>query len=289
MNNTFSFVAIDFETMTPAHTSACSIGLVKVENNFITRKFYSLIKPIPDDYNNNNSIINGITREMTATAPTFQELFLTIKNFIGDSIILCHQYTADIYILEACMKHYNLSGINTSNYICTYTLFQKSLKECCYDFGITISSHHDALADAEACALCFLRYKGILSAGNTGNSIKDIMRNPASRHYEKQTLKAPTADQIINKDTIFYLSSTVITGTFENFPERNELGRLLQSLGADINTAISKKTNIVIIGSGAGPSKLKKIQDLKEGGYNIKLIYEPELIDILRSINKYNR
>ena len=67
-----------------------------------------------------------------------------------------------------------------------------------------------------------------------------------------------------------------------------ELGKLLQSLGADINTSITKKTNIVIIGNGAGPSKLKKTQELKDSGYNIKLIYEPELIDVLQSVNQYN-
>lgn len=55
----------------------------------------------------------------------------------------------------------------------------------------------------------------------------------------------------------------------------------LQSLGADINTSISKKTNIVVIGDGAGPSKLRKIEELRESGCDIRIIYEPELIDIL--------
>ena len=44
-----NFCAIDFETMTPARTSACAIGMVEVRDNVIMRKFYSLIKPIPDE------------------------------------------------------------------------------------------------------------------------------------------------------------------------------------------------------------------------------------------------
>ena len=34
-----SFVSIDFETMTPALTSACAVGLVKVVDNVIVQKF----------------------------------------------------------------------------------------------------------------------------------------------------------------------------------------------------------------------------------------------------------
>lgn len=44
-----NFVAIDFETMTPDLTSACAVGMVQVVNGVIMQKFYSLIKPYPDE------------------------------------------------------------------------------------------------------------------------------------------------------------------------------------------------------------------------------------------------
>lgn len=44
-----NFVAIDFETMTPELTSACAVGMVQVVNGVIMQKFYSLIKPYPDE------------------------------------------------------------------------------------------------------------------------------------------------------------------------------------------------------------------------------------------------
>ena len=72
---TRNFVAVDFETMTPELTSACSIGLVKVINGVISQKFYSLIKPIPDGRTERNTHVHGITDEMVADAPSFQELF----------------------------------------------------------------------------------------------------------------------------------------------------------------------------------------------------------------------
>lgn len=58
--NISNFVAIDFETMTPELTSACAVGLVKVINGTIQKKFYSLIKPIPDLQNRTNTAIHGI-------------------------------------------------------------------------------------------------------------------------------------------------------------------------------------------------------------------------------------
>jgi DNA polymerase III subunit epsilon len=52
-------------------------------------------------------------------------------------------------------------------------------------------------------------------------------------------------------------------------------------MGADINTSISKLTNIVVIGKGAGPAKMKKIQELIEKGYPLRLIYESEFLSLM--------
>ena len=70
----------------------------------------------------------------------------------------------------------------------------------------------------------------------------------------------------------------MITGQFYTFPERNDLGKLLQQYGADINTSISKKTDIVIMGYGAGPKKIDKVKDLQGQGYNIITYDEQQLL-----------
>ncbi|MBK7084628.1 MAG: BRCT domain-containing protein [Flavobacteriales bacterium] len=56
---------------------------------------------------------------------------------------------------------------------------------------------------------------------------------------------------------------------------------MVRALGADINTSISKKTQIVVIGDGAGPSKLRKIEKLQDQGVDIRIIYEEEFLQIL--------
>ncbi len=53
------------------------------------------------------------------------------------------------------------------------------------------------------------------------------------------------------------------------------MATLLWKVGADVNTSISRKTNYVIVGLNAGPSKLEKI-DL----YNIEIIDEQKFLEI---------
>ena len=63
------------------------------------------------------------------------------------------------------------------------------------------------------------------------------------------------------------------------------VAELLRKYGADINTSISRKINIVVMGSGAGPSKMKKIQELQAAGYDIRVIHETEFLQILNDEN----
>lgn len=65
----------------------------------------------------------------------------------------------------------------------------------------------------------------------------------------------------------------VFTGDLESW-DRPTAAFLLQKLGADINTSVSKRTNIVVVGYGAGPSKLSKIIELLADGVEIKLLNE---------------
>ena len=276
-----NFIAIDFELFTPEYTSACAVGLVRVVNGNIAQKFYSLIKPIPDDRPFNNSAVHGITEDMLTNAPTFVELFPAIRDFIGDLPLVCHQRSSDINIFDRCMEYYNLSGVDTNNNLCTFALTNLSLSDCCEKYNIALGCHHDALDDATACAKVFLAIQGNVIAETFKGGLKALFASKAERKYERSTLDQLSDDKVENKATPFFHASVVITGTFNAYPNRNELGKLIQSLGADINTSISSKTTIVVVGQGAGPAKIKKIEDLRAKGCQIRIIYEPELIEIL--------
>lgn len=278
---TSNFVAIDFETMTAEQTSACAIGLVKVLGGTVHQAFYSLINPVPDDRDMLNTAVHGITPDMVANAPTYAQLFPLLKSFIQDLPIVCHNRGADINIMQRCMDYYGLTGIDTANNYCTFEMTGQSLTACCKQYGIPMLEHHNALDDALACAKVFLACQGEIVATTFRGGIAAAMASAAAKKFERSTLDPLDDDQVQNKNTVFFHANVVITGTFAAYPDRNALGKQLQSLGADINTSISGKTTVVVMGQGAGPSKIKKIEELRAKGHNIRIIYEEELKQIL--------
>ena len=77
----------------------------------------------------------------------------------------------------------------------------------------------------------------------------------------------------------FYNKKVVITGIFE--VERNILAAKLKSLGADIDTALSKLTDYIIIGEDAGPAKLAKLSSLIDAGCSICKLYNHDVERII--------
>ncbi len=281
MNRIKSFTALDFETMTAERSSACAIGIVKVVDGHIINRFYSLIKPIPDNRSTDNSAVHGITRDMVAAAPDFRELWPLIRRFVGNDMIVCHNADFDRSVWDAQLITYGLADPSQYDFFCTYRMTGLSLEECCAKHCIDMGTHHDALDDALACAKVMLAENGIIQVSTFKGYGYTGVEFAEKRKYNRATLNPLDDSQVENKSTPFFHARTVITGVFEAFPNRDELGRRLQALGADINTTISRKTDIVVIGSYAGPAKLRKIEDLRERGCDIRIIYEPELKSII--------
>lgn len=279
-----SFTAIDFETMTAERSSACAIGLVKVVSGQIVQKFHSLINPIPDDRDRDNSLVNGITREMAALAPTFMELWPTIKGIIGNDTLVCHNAPFDASVWFGQLLAYDCANPLDFDFVCTLQMTGLSLEEACAKHNIDMGQHHDALDDALACARVYLAETGHFQTTEFKGGISAALAQSAAKKYERATLDPIGDDEVVNKETPFFHARTVITGVFAHYPNRDQLGKQLQALGADMNTCISKKTDIVVIGDGAGPSKLRKIEELQAAGVGIRIIFEPELVSILTGI-----
>ena len=281
---TTSFVAVDYETMTKDPASICAAGFVKVKDGVIHEQYYTLVKPVDDNRPDTFTYLHGISREMVASAPEYPVAHAKLREMLSDgSPFVCHWVGADVKFMQACREHYNLDDI-LGECIDTYELSGMSLKNACEHYGIDLCDHHDALCDARACAQLYLALQGYDT-----DKPKPAKKAPAYEAYEsrkvsRKTLSVPTEEEIVNKDTIFYKSNCVITGAFDAFDTREELADTLRSLGADINTAISGKTTIVIVGYDAGPKKLEKIKERQEKGQTIEVIDEDRLLEILESV-----
>ena len=75
----------------------------------------------------------------------------------------------------------------------------------------------------------------------------------------------------------FFHKKVVFTGVLQTMSRENA-ACLVQEMGADIDTSINKKTDFVIVGQGAGPSKLKKIDEFNSSGSSIKTLTEVEFL-----------
>ena len=161
---TSSFCAIDFETACYQRASACAIGLVKVKEGEISETFYSLIKP-PQGMNiiPSFTMIHGIKNSDVVKAPSFDRLWPTLQQFIGDDFLVAHNSSFDRSVLRYCLDYYGIE-CPTPPFDCTVQCARRTwphlenhrLDTVSRFLGIELT-HHEALSDSLACAKIYLR------------------------------------------------------------------------------------------------------------------------------------
>ena len=88
-------------------------------------------------------------------------------------------------------------------------------------------------------------------------------------------------ESIKNVHNYFARKKIVLTGDLDNFPERKDIAELLWNLGADIDTKVSERINIVITGNEPGWDKMSSIENLQSIGHQIEVMNEEQLMEIL--------
>lgn len=120
-----NFIAIDFETANKYRSSACSMGLVIVNNGLITREWETLIKPQPFFFSHWSTAIHGITPDKVMDAPTFEEVWSRIDSwFVKCDAIVAHNAPFDMSVLHACLEKAQIAS-HLPESICTYRLARK--------------------------------------------------------------------------------------------------------------------------------------------------------------------
>jgi len=161
------FVAIDFETANENSNSACSVGLVRVENDAITAKKVWLIRPPDPEFTFTH--VHGLTWDDVKNAPPFAKLWPKIKAFLtGAEFLVAHNAEFDEGVLSACVKDAGILAPPLP-FKCTVKLSRQvlgmhraKLSIVCQHLGIPLN-HHEALSDAVACA------KIVLAANSSGS------------------------------------------------------------------------------------------------------------------------
>jgi len=153
------FAAIDFETANSELSSVCSVGIVIVRNGKIMDRYYSLIQPEPNYYSYGNSQIHGLTYQDTVNEAVFCEVWKQITPLIEGLPLVAHNKGFDEACLKAVFRTYQMDYPGYKFY-CTLAESRRQLRHLpnhqlhtvAEDCGYILTDHHNALADAEACA-----------------------------------------------------------------------------------------------------------------------------------------
>ncbi|MFD4420765.1 exonuclease domain-containing protein [Agromyces sp. NPDC058484] len=154
------FTAIDFETANSSSASACSVGLVKVRDGVVVDRVHRYIRPpFPhDEFSEWNVRIHGITPAMVADAPGWADQVPSLVEFAAGDVLVAHNAGFDMGVIA---KTSAAVGLDVPDFrsLCslqvarrTYHLDSYRLPVAAMAAGFEGFSHHDALADAEACA-----------------------------------------------------------------------------------------------------------------------------------------
>lgn len=276
-----SFIAVDFETAT-FDKMACQIGVTIVENGEIKGTVVDYIQPPENRYKIGCIKVHHIQPEQTASAPTFDIIWRNYKELFENFPVVAHNAPFDESVLRRNLDYYGIPHGNIPHFICTYQIYQLSLDKLCWAFDLPDEAHHDAGFDSLRCAQFYKFYLDGVQPDLTRLTtyIPEEERHIVIKKHKQ--LKG----EILQKDLShadpsnqFYNKKVVITGVFD--VEREVLAQHLKSLGADLDTGISKRTNFVFVGRDAGPSKLAKLQALIESGASIRQLGPNEVIQIL--------
>lgn len=292
-----SFVAIDFETLYSQRVSACSVGMVKYIDGVIVDRYYSLIRP-PFDYPGKCGMmltwIHGFTEDMLVNERTMDELLPEIEAFIDGMPLVAHNSSVERACFRDTISYYGLqTNIDYENIYDTYPLAQviernlgyfvegpgtHSLDAVCRRFNIPELNHHNALDDAEMCGNLMLKF--IEAIGNGVDTLEIVTGGCQQSHkYKKYNDedKIQRTDLENVTDNPFKGTNVVLTGFTTAISQ--DYGHRLKELGAKVCTGVSGKTNWLICGANAGPSKMEKATQV-----GARIICEEEFLDILNNI-----
>jgi len=160
-----SFAAVDFETANECPSSVCSVGVVIVRDGEFIERFYSLIHPEPEYYKWFCQKVHGLCECDTEDAPVFPYVWEKIAPHIEALPLVAHNAGFDEGCLKAVFKVYQMDYPDYQFYDTLAAsrrhfgrlLPNHQLQTVAAACGYDLTNHHNALADAEACAMIALQ------------------------------------------------------------------------------------------------------------------------------------
>lgn len=290
-------VAIDFETANEQRASPCSIGLAWIENNQVANVEHHFIRPMDMRFSSWNVAIHGIHPDDVMGAEEFPEVLDRLRSRLRGATVLAHNASFDISVLRRTCELYDVLCPDIE-YICTVQVARSvwpelptaKLPDVC-DFLSIDLKHHDAAEDARACAMVALaaaREAQVphirdlparigMSLGRLSQTdhwpcrgAVSVRQGPGCQTPNSQPSFAgplATSSRLAGQTVVFTGQLSVMS--------RNEAKAQAEALGARTAGSVSKKTDLVVAGPGAG----SKLKDAEKHG--VKVLTEDEWLALI--------
>ena len=154
------FTAIDFETANSSTASACAVGLARVRAGRVVATAGWLIQPPPghDEFHPFNTRIHGIRAVDVVGARRWTDQLDDLAAFAGADVLVAHNAGFDMNVIkracdatgDLCPPYRYLCSLQVSRKVYDLESYRLPLVAAAAGFGAF--AHHDASADAQACA-----------------------------------------------------------------------------------------------------------------------------------------
>lgn len=154
------FTAIDFETANSSNASACAVGMARVRDGRVVATAGWLIQPPPghDRFFELNTRIHGIREEDVVGAKGWSAQLDDLAAFAGADVLVAHNAGFDMMVIrraceatgDLCPPYRYLCSLQVARKV--YDLDSYRLPSVAAVAGFVDFAHHDASADALACA-----------------------------------------------------------------------------------------------------------------------------------------
>ena len=201
------YAIVDIETTGgyAANNDITEIAIVLHDGQSVINRFETLVRPvrtIPYYI----QVLTGISNDMVAAAPSFEEVAPQIFELLQGKIFVAHNVNFDYSFLK---HHFSTAGYELNlNKLCTVRLTKKvfpglasySLGNLCNHFGITILNRHRAGGDTDAT----VRLLEHLLQHNAEPHIQQFIKRGAKEQSLPPNLPKDQVDQLPYTPGVYY-------------------------------------------------------------------------------------
>jgi DNA polymerase-3 subunit epsilon len=313
-----SFTAIDFETANSQRGSVCAVGLARVAGGEIVERASWLIKPPRgiDHFESRNVGIHGIRAQDVVTARDWEESLASIFRFAAGGYFVAYNARFDASVMRSASE---ASGIDVPQheFYCALELAQghldiprHRLNDVTHHLGLPPFQHHEAGADAIACAsvvLTIARTRRLESAaemwaaplgakgakGEDSDKTRTAVGGQISYTTERNLRLAdlPQPNASADPQHPFFGHTFCFTGELQTFSRLDAMAAVA-NCGATNRQGVTKKTTYVVIGRSdsthsasardlGASGKERKALDYIALGQQITVLGEREFVQLL--------